>query len=181
MEVSTTLKRNNKGTTLAEMIVTFALVGIFLVAASGILVSAVLVHSQLTATMYAQSAGETILDKIAGELGAAKNRGETGVVIKDGQQVSYLDRDGNPADILVKDGVLVIHYQELSKEWKLEDRAYMGYRISELKFHKINEKNVMEISVKLKNQKTGFEYAASRCTKCYHFKTEEDFQKIIEK
>ena len=195
MEAFTTLRRNNKGTTLAEMIVTFALVGIFLVSASGIISSAVLVHGELTATMYAQSVGEMLLDKITGELCAASNTGSDAMIITErteqenysGNEVAYYDRDGRAARILVEDGLLVIHYDELvrvqddgevltlaEQDWKLDGKAYMGYRISELQIERLNDSNVMEVKLKIKNLKTGFEYSASKCTKCYNFKTEDN-------
>lgn len=154
MEVFTTLKKNNKGTTLTEMIVTFALTGIFLVAAAGILSSAVLIHGQLTATMNAQNVGEMLLDKITGEMSSKKG------------------------EVLVQDGLLVIHYVEPATEgltgnqtnqrvWKLDEKAYMGFRISDLQMVSLNDEDVIEVTLKIKNLKTGFEYTISKCTRCY--------------
>lgn len=48
------LSKDNRGLTLTEMIVTFALVGIFMAAAVSVISSAVITHSELTASMYAQ-------------------------------------------------------------------------------------------------------------------------------
>ena len=53
---------DNRGVTLTEMIVTFALIGIFMAAAVSVISSAVITHSELTASMYAQSVGEMLLD-----------------------------------------------------------------------------------------------------------------------
>ena len=61
---------DNRGVTLTEMIITFALVGIFMAAAVSVITSAVITHSELTASMYAQSVGEMLLDKLTGELAA---------------------------------------------------------------------------------------------------------------
>lgn len=154
MEVFTTLKKNNKGTTLTEMIVTFALTGIFLVAAAGILSSAVLIHGQLTSTMNAQNVGEMLLDKITGEMSSKKG------------------------EVLVQDGLLVIHYVEPATEgltgnrtnqrvWKMDEKAYMGFRISDLQMVSLNDEDVIEVTLKIKNLKTGFEYTISKCTRCY--------------
>ena len=42
---------DNRGVTLTEMIITFALVGIFMAAAVSVITSAVITHSELTASM----------------------------------------------------------------------------------------------------------------------------------
>lgn len=189
MEASITLRRNNKGTTLAEMIVTFALIGIFMASAAAVISSAILMHSEITGVMYAQSVGEMILDKVAGELAAAKNPGTGSIVIREGKtsedaagdQVSYQDRDGCTAQIGVDDGLLYIHYQQRvtiqedgevitqpEQDFRMDERAYMGYRITDFRVERLNAENVYEIRIQLQNLKTGFEYSTTRCTKCYN-------------
>lgn len=190
MEASTTLKRNNRGTTLAEMIVTFALVGIFMVSASAIISSAILMHSELNAVMYAESVGEMLLDKVTGELAGAQDKGNQSMKLKEasitgettGDGVSFCDRDGRESELYVKDGRLILHYGEQvtvkdngevmtnpEQDWQFDDKAYMGYRIRDIGIRQLPETNVMEVTITLENLKTGFIYSASRCTECYHF------------
>ena len=192
---------DNRGTTLAEMIVTFALIGIFLVASAGVISSAVVLHSNLTGTMYAQSVGEILIDKVTGELAAAQPKGSRALIIGEGRTAggtvgdgaAFYDRDGNRVCCFVKEGRLIFSYKESVKvdsygevqvkperEWKLEDKAYMGYQITDMRIARLEDKNVLEITLKIKNLKTGFEYTVSRCTGCYNFKTESDYSKIIE-
>lgn len=190
MEVSTTLKRNNRGTTLAEMIVTFALIGIFMVSAAAVISSAILMHSELNAVMYAESVGEMLLDKVTGELAAARDEGSQSMKIREpsqtgetvGDSVSFYDRDGRETELYAKDGRLVIHYGEQvtiqdngevltypEQDWQFDDKAYMGYRIKDIGIEQLPKTNVIEVTVTLQNLKTGFEYSTSRCTECYHF------------
>ncbi len=190
MEASITLRRNNKGITLAEMIVTFALIGIFMASAAAVISSAILMHSEITGVMYAQNVGEMILDKVAGELAAAKNPGSGSIVIREGKalesaavdQVSYQDRDGRTAQIGVEDGLLYIHYQQRvaiqddgevvtqpEQDFRMDEKAYMGYRITDFQVERLNAENVYEIRVRLQNLKTGFEYSTTRCTQCYNY------------
>lgn len=184
--MKTGLRKNNAGTTLAELIVTFALMGIFLASSAAIISSFVLVHSQITGTMYAQSVGETLLDEVEGELSAAKPVGGraivTGTVFREGENfgngVSFYDRDENKSCFLVEDGLLVLWTETDESRWKLDENAYMGYRISEFQVNRLNERNVFEVVLKLRNLKTGFEYTASRAVQCYNFTTETDFQRI---
>lgn len=179
------LRKNNKGTTLAELIVTFALMGIFMASTAAIISSSVLIHSQLTGTMYAQSIGETLLDKVTGELAAAKpvesSAMTVGIVVKEGETsgngVSFYDRDGDKGCFFVEDGLLVLESQD---SWQLDEKAYMGYRLTDFQVNRLNDENVLEIVIKLTNLKTGFEYTTSRAVRCYNFKTQEDYEKITE-
>lgn len=193
--------RDNRGTTLAEMIVTFALIGIFLVAAAGIISSSVILHGNLTSTMHAQSVGLTLLDKVSGELAAAQPKGGRSLIIGEGQTaggtvgdgVAFYDREGNEVRSFIREGRLVFAYEESVKvnergevlvsperEWKLDDKAYMGYQITDMQIGKLEDKNILEISIKIKNLKTGFEYTVSGCTRCYNFKTEAEYAQIVE-
>lgn len=178
-------KKDNRGMSLAELIVTFALMGIFLAAVAVVISSSVLIHSELTGTMYAQSVSETLLDKIVGELAAADPVGSKAIVVgralKEGEDigggVSFYDRDGKKASFFLEDGLLVMKADE---NWKMDEKAYMGYRITEMKVSRLNKENVLEIVLTIRNLKTDFTYTASRVVACYNFESEKDFEKIRE-
>ncbi|MCM1126292.1 MAG: type II secretion system GspH family protein [Lachnospiraceae bacterium] len=179
---------DNRGITLTEMIVTFALIGIFMAAAVSVISSAVITHSELTASMYAQSVGEMLLDKVTGELAAARADEGRDIALgtipaqeeEDSCPVSaaFYDREGKPVVCTVEDGLLCLHYED--SDWMLDSKAYMGFRITQMEIKRRNDQNILEVSFTIKNLKTGFEYSTSRCTKCYNFKTEQDFQRITE-
>ncbi len=179
------LKNDNAGLSLAELIVTFALMGIFLAAVATVISSSVVIHSELTGAMYAQSVSETLLDKVTGELAMAKPVGSralvVGTVLSEGEDigggVSFYDRNEKKSCFVVEDGLLVM---KADVDWKMDDRAYMGYRITEMQVNRLNEENVLEVVIKIKNLKTGYEYTASRVVKSYNFETEQDFEKIRE-
>lgn len=179
------IKNDNAGISLAELIVTFALMGIFLAAVAAVITSSVFLHSELTAAMYAQSVSETLLDKVTGELAAAKPVGSksmtVGTVIQEGEAagngISFYDRNGEKASFTVEDGLLVM---EAVQSWKMDENAYMGYRITNLQVTRLNDENVLEVIIKIQNLKTGYEYTSSRTVQSYNFKTEQDFQKIEE-
>lgn len=195
------MRRDDRGTTLAEMIVTFALIGIFLLAAAGIISSAVILHGSLSETMYAQSVGGILMDKVTGEIAAAQPKGSKALLIGEGETaggtlgegVAFYDREGNKTCCFIRDGRLIFSYEESVKvdlygevlveperEWMLDDKAYMGYQITDMQFARAGDKNVLEITIKIKNLKTGFEYAVTGCTRCYNFKSEADYAKIVE-
>lgn len=179
---------DNRGTTLTEMIVTFALIGIFMASAVSVISSAVITHSELTASMYAQSVGEMLLDKVTGELAGARaddGRGiALGAVLVDqeeetyGDSAAFYDREGRPVVCTVEEGLLCFHYED--SDWALDPKAYMGFRIMQMEIRKRNNQNVLEVSFRIKNLKTGFEYSTVRCTRCYNFKSEEDCRRITD-
>lgn len=179
------LKRDNAGYSLAELIVTFALMGIFLAAVAAVISSSVIIHSELTGAMYAQSVSETLLDKVTGELAAAKTTGSkaivVGKVLKNGEDagggIFFYNKDGKKSCFIVEDGMLVM---EGESAWRMDDRAYIGYRISEMQINRLNNENVFEVIIKVRNLKTDYEYTASRTIKSYNFKTQQDYEKIKE-
>lgn len=178
---------DNRGMTLTEMIVTFALIGIFMVTAVSVISSAVITHSELTASMYAQSVGEMLLDKVTGELAAARADDGRGILLgevltKEEEAYSdgavFYDREGREVTCTVSEGLLCFHYED--SDWALDPKAYMGFRVTQMEIKKRNDKNILEVSFKIKNLKTGYEYSTSRCTRCYNFKTTADCQRITE-
>lgn len=177
------IQKDNRGMTLAEMIITFALMGIFLAAVASVISSSIVIQSELTGTMYAQSVGEILLDKVTGELAAAKPSGTvamvTGPVLKEGEAVSsgisFYNKEGDKSCFYVEDGILILNSPN---SWKMDENAYMGYRISDFQVNRLNEENILEVVIKIKNLKTGFEYTASRVVESFNFETDTDFKKI---
>lgn len=196
------MKKDNRGITLTEMIVTFALVAIFMAAAVSVITSAVVTHSELTASMYAQSVGEMLLDKVTGELAGANAEKGHGIVISSRQQkeeeliessAEFYDRERRKTTCKINNGLLTFHYpQEVvtdregrtsigeEEDWALEEKAYMGFRVTHMQIRRANEENILEITIQIKNLKTGYEYTTSRCTKCYNFNSQSDFNRIRE-
>ncbi|RHV49445.1 hypothetical protein DXB46_07960 [Lachnospiraceae bacterium OM04-12BH] len=177
------LKNDNAGITLAELVVTFALMGIFLAAAAAVISSSIMVHAQLSGTMYASTVSETLLDKVTGELAGARAEEEEAIrigrVYRDGEDlgegVFFYDREGNPVCFVVEDGLLVMEGKDY---FTLDEKAYMGYRITGFSVEQLEGKNVLKVTLSLKNLKNGFIYTGDRTTRCYCFSSDE-FKKII--
>jgi len=177
------LKNDNAGITLAELVVTFALMGIFLAAAAAVISSSIMVHAQLSGTMYASTVSETLLDKVTGELAGARAEEEEAIrigrVYRDGEDlgegVFFYDREGNPVCFVVEDGLLVMEGKDC---FTLDEKAYMGYRITGFSVEQMEGKNVLKVTLSLKNLKNGFIYTGDRTTRCYCFSSDE-FKKII--
>ncbi len=66
------LKKNVKGFTLAEEVITVILIGILVVAASGILINAIRIFSMNVISLNAQAKGIAVMDQLADNLTYAK-------------------------------------------------------------------------------------------------------------
>lgn len=66
---------NKKGVTIVELIVTFALISIFVVLTGQIVASAIKVYTEIQSVEYGKQVSDTIMNKIAGELSGAQVTG----------------------------------------------------------------------------------------------------------
>lgn len=64
--------KNNKGYTLIELIVTFVLIGIFMLSATAVTSAFMRVHLRVTSASKGQTVADTILEKINGEISQAQ-------------------------------------------------------------------------------------------------------------
>lgn len=199
------LLNNRQGLTLVEMVVTFALLGIFMISVTGILSSSFSIFERVRSTASAQYVSEIVIDKIAGEISSAQAAGaQYGITIADGQStadsldfaagscIAFSTRTGSPVYITVADGGLLIHYRPVmtvvggelkplnAVDWTYDARTYQGFVVTALNFSKVTDTNIIEIRLELQYSKTGMRYQSSRYVECYNFQTEADFAKIVE-
>ena len=193
-------KGEEGGYTLLEMIVSLALTAILLASATVLLTQSLRLHERLRAATDALLVSEIILDKVTGEIAGAKNNGYEGstvVIASEGSRgcpsVTLTTRGGRRVEITSDQteegaGLLLVFSPTKAdpKEtlWTLDEKLYQGYRLEELDFEPLSRKdgsrtNVIRVSVKLCNEKTGSTYARSRPVACSHFVTEEDLERIL--
>ena len=193
-------KGEEGGYTLLEMIVSLALTATLLASATVLLTQSLRLHERLRAATDALLVSEIILDKVTGEIAGAKNNGYEGstvVIASEGSRgcpsVTLTTRGGRRVEITSDQteegaGLLLVFSPTKAdpKEtfWTLDEKLYQGYRLEELDFEPLSRKdgsrtNVIRVSVKLCNEKTGSTYARSRSVACSHFVTEEDLERIL--
>jgi prepilin-type N-terminal cleavage/methylation domain-containing protein len=155
-------QQNNRGFTLVEMIVSFALLGIFVVAASMVISSIMNVYYEAKGISYGLQVSNVIMDKIAGELEGAINGDITSEDFKDASgdamrgamivgknKVEFTNSSGSHVNLglIESDGknYLALHYYEVMSadgesvlydavDWTFDPNTYMGYSIKELTF-----------------------------------------------
>jgi hypothetical protein len=184
------------GATLVEMIVTFALTGIFMVAAAAMAGSAMQVFGRIKETGYAQSVCDMILDRTEAELSTASTQdvriNAAGTISSGGKNVALADAQSvccqtgagaricifaTPYDAGTKTGgQYVVHYYgdtlQPATDWSYDDAALLDYRVETLAFSKVDDSTV-QASLTVVSLRTGYTYRASRVIPCYYLKKDD--------
>jgi prepilin-type N-terminal cleavage/methylation domain-containing protein len=195
-------KLNNAGMTLVEMIVSFALLGIFIVAASVMISSIMNVYYQAKGVSYGMQINGMLVDKIADMLEDAEAQtllsdelvDDSGSAAKGNLLVSehlieFTDSTGSHVNIGLKEqdgkNYLAIHYYEVKTgdkvsyyavDWMFDKAVYMGYYVKDISFAKAGDdydSNVIEVSITTASEKYG-EYTTKSYVHCYNMNVNED-------
>lgn len=178
------LLRGRKGATLVELVITFALIGLFAAGTCQIISTSIKVYHQVRGLNNARQVSDTLLEKITGEIEGAQagvqyeeagedNDGVT-LWIKDaGATIDLYDRTGSHIYITSKDQKMVIHYypvmydvenetgtstkETVYKEvdWSFDEGVYMGFKISSLKFARADQSLYPENVIRVDMDLTG--------------------------
>ncbi len=149
------LKNSNKGSTLVEMIVCFALLGIFLASATSVIVMIANLYYEVKGETYSEQVSDILLEKISSEIdGAEYISGDlTSIPVIDGSDsnnygssFSLIDKTGTKVK-LYKDSSnrFAIDYDKIvdtinpdnnreATTWKFDDNVYNGFVLKDLIF-----------------------------------------------
>ncbi len=148
------MKKSNKGTTLVEMIVSFALLAIFLVCAGTIISLITGMYYHIKGETYAKQVSDIVLEKVASEVEGAKyeepvTEGEESainpVIAPDFSSMTLYDRTFTKVTMVKTDGLLEVRYSKFENDetpeasrngtiWRFDKNVYNGYSIDSLKF-----------------------------------------------
>lgn len=183
------------GTSMAELIVSFALLSLFMAMATMLLSNYIEVFTKTNGMALGRSVSDTIMDTIDGNLSKAtpntlKSSGEnfTYIILTKGEndKIKFSNKDGYETEIFVNDkNLLQINYNtkisadvggsessEEITEWFYGEDVYMGNEISKLEIERIEansgSKNFFDVTITLKSKKTGFEYKSKRTIECHN-------------
>ncbi len=120
--------KKNKGSTLIELIVCFALLGIFMSAAAVVMSNITNIYFDVKGQTYGRQVAEILMGKITGEIEGAKlsasNPFEQPVIFQDpedaiqanrsGYMIDFYDRTDTHIQIYAEDGELKIKYLEIN-------------------------------------------------------------------
>lgn len=171
---------NNKGVTLVELVVTFALLALFLVAATNVIVYTTNIYYSAKGATYGLEVSNMISNKIIGQLEGARVSKNPEVNDINGrvQSISFIDESGSKVTILADeqkvdddskkiDGEFInIHYDEVTEgsvhyaavDWRFDHKAYMGYTVTKLRFENPGSQypeNVVKMVLELSSNRYG--------------------------
>ena len=165
------IDRSNKGMTLVERVVCFALLSIFVVSATMIIMSVTNNYYYTKGETYARQVADIVMTKIEAEVSGAKGDSRSipyitsvsadadseSEVISDeskleiGNAMDLYDRTDTHIRLFANDGVLNIYYYDIDYDdktanynsvfWRLDDKVYNGYEIDSLSFSKATEES----------------------------------------
>lgn len=179
------IKLNQAGMTMVELTVTFAILGLFLVAAARVISYSVNIYYAARGASYGLEVTGMISNKVVGMMEGAENLPE---ISAGGDAVSFVDRTGSLVTIGTVSGVggtyLNIHYAPASfqsiqyeaTDFRFDEKAYMGYEIERLIFsypdgvgaaesERVYPADVIKMELVLKSDKYGT-YDTTRYIKC---------------
>ena len=156
---------NNHGSTLIEMIVSFALLAIFLVSAATVIASVTTMYYEVKGENYSKQVSDIVLNKIEAEIDGSvfvagedetnlriqkaddseMGKTDTGENINKGASVLLTDKTGTKVKIYrdPTDKDVVIHYfpigTQKETDWRFDQSVYNHFTVEELTFMKASE------------------------------------------
>lgn len=181
-----------RGYTLVEVIVCFALIGLFMAAAATVLLMYMDTAYKMSSMNRTQMLTTTLMDTISGEVTSAAdtkfsedNSSELRIIITQEagkpDRLSFTDKNGYPVDICVNDKKqLVLEYTEPGKdvptEWGYGNNVYRSNEVTRLIFNTVTRdgaastSNLLEVTLTVRDSKTEYEETRKTIIQCYNLK-----------
>lgn len=190
-------KLNNRGTTLVEMLATFALVGIFMVSAAQMISFTMNIYFQAKSVSYGHQVSNILMRKITSMVeGARQEAGTEGFAMKiseDNTIIEFYDQTSSHVAITKNDeDVMVIHYYAVrfgesasggydAVDWTFDKNTYMGFYVDRLTFEQMGGSgntdyapNIIKVTLGIRSPAYG-DFTITEYVECYNF---TDYSKI---
>ena len=144
---------DNRGSTLVEMVVCFALLGIFLAASAAVISMITGLFFEVKGETYAEQVSDILMEKISSEIdgalylpGDASNnpRIDHDIMNNYGSSISVIDKTNTSVTVSVKNNQLVLDYDAIvdsvdpsnnrnKTTWRYDSAVYNGFSITDFK------------------------------------------------
>lgn len=177
--------KKNAGFTMVELIVCFAILGIFMVSAAQLISSTAFIYQDAKATANSQQVADILMNKVTGEIKNAQSNPVIATMPDGSNSIKFTNSDGVPILISKNDNVGKDPYDLLNIEynpgtegkdhvnWRYDKKVYKGFHITNMTFKQDASKyedNVYIVTISVKNDKEGAEYEMTSLVKCYRIK-----------
>ncbi|MCI8318825.1 MAG: type II secretion system protein [Lachnospiraceae bacterium] len=183
------IRTSKKGFTLVEVIVAFALTGILFVAASAVFGVFLKSFVRVTGISEMETAARSIMETVTGELERAAGKdavldGSTPLWLAGDGTVWYRNFEGKTAHMLVDEsGELLIAYYEDDQTaleqrepelvWQYSEKFYDKCYIHKLETVRIQNQNLLEVTLEMKHRGGDMTYSMTRIFACYNLEAGE--------
>lgn len=164
---------------MVELIVVFGLIAIFISTATVLLSSMIRVHNRLDNLSKVQVVSDTLIETILGEVSAAA---DVSIDVGEPDTACYIeqvDSDFDKLHFVAKNGYEVTlgadaqGYMEMNYEggegpWAYGANTYMNNYITKFQFEQVEDKNLIQVTLRLKNRVNGYEFETTKIIKCYN-------------
>ena len=145
---------NNRGMTLIEMIVSFALLAIFLASAAAIIGTVSMMYFDVKGENYSRQVSDIVMEKLESEIDGAKIESGASVIapkiqkevtgsdvtgVSAGKAIILTDKTNTKVKLYAEKGEIVVHYYPIgetynSTDWKFDKSVYNHFTIENLYF-----------------------------------------------
>lgn len=183
------IRTSKKGFTLVEVIVAFALTGILLVAASAVFGVFLKSFVRVTGISEMETAARSIMETVTGELERAAGKdavldGSTPLWLAGDGTVWYRNFEGKTAHMLVDESgeLLIVYYEddqtaleqrEPELVWQYSEKFYDKCYIQKLEIVRIENQNLLEVTLEMKHRGGDMTYSMTRMFACYNLEAGE--------
>lgn len=149
--------KNNRGITLVEMLVCFAMLGIFMVAAFSVISRITMLYYNIKGEIYEREVSDIIMEKAASEIDGAlyfddkdKSGGTNPQVASDNSYIDLYDKTNTHVKLGKNDSRFNICYYKIEvknadgtdseetrneTDWYFDDNMYNGFEVSDMRFY----------------------------------------------
>ena len=197
--------KNNDGFSLVELIISFALLSIFMTAACTLLTNYMKLYTQINTMALGENVADTVMNTIEDCISDSssvkifnnEHHDDEGVN-NAGDMIVYTTPNGNKVTIYAfdpnvsseeDDGILRLSYDDTvqgkfnssAEKWSLGKEAYMKYRIKSIDFEAetgIGD-NIVSVELKIQNTQTGSITERKKLIECYNINPKENIKDAV--
>lgn len=137
---------------MIEMVVCFALLGIFMAAAAVMISNVTSIHYEIKGELLSREVSDILMEKMVSEIDGATYYGigndGNPKILNSNSEIELTDKTGTRVTLKMSDSQLVVHYHEIeidgsaddpksrkASDWKFDKNLYKGFYLTGLSFY----------------------------------------------
>ena len=149
-------RKRDRGSTMIEMVVCFALLGIFMACAAGMISTVTSIHYEIKGELLSREVSDIVMEKLVSEIDGAKyydsGSDDNPTIKNDNSEMELTDKTDTRVILKESGGQLVVHYPAIeidgstdnpggrkATDWKFDSNMYKGFQLTSLSFYKGGE------------------------------------------